>query len=75
MAVKKVAPILAKNATNYYINRGRNAFITSEGSRIRVTNNEIKIIIEVIWSFENRAIFLKGTTEKSLVHYLELVYH
>ena len=34
------------------------------GERTTLTNNEIKYIIKVIRSFENRGILLKGTTEK-----------
>ena len=38
---------------------------TSEGSGIILTNNEIKDLIKVISSLENREILLKGTTRKN----------
>ena len=37
------------------------------GSRIALTNNEIKDIIKAIKCLENRGIFLKWTTEKNIV--------
>ena len=56
----KVASILAGNATEYYINKGINKlnkkFTSSTGSRITQTNNEIKDILKVIKSLENRGI-------------------
>ena len=39
-------------------------FSSSRGSETTLTNNEIKYIIKVIKSIENRAILLKGTTRK-----------
>ena len=39
-------------------------FSSSRGSETTLTNNEIKYIIKVIKSLENRAILLKGTTRK-----------
>ena len=36
----------------------------SKGSGITLTNNEIKNIMKVIYSLENRGILLKGTTRK-----------
>ena len=39
-------------------------FSSSTGSETTLTNNEIKYIIKVIKSIENRAILLKGTTRK-----------
>ena len=35
-----------------------------KGSGLAITNNEIKDIIKVIRSLENKAILLKGTTKK-----------
>ena len=39
-------------------------FTPSKGSGITITNNEIKDIMKVIKSLENRGILLKGTTRK-----------
>ena len=39
-------------------------FSSSRGSETTLTNNDIKYIIKVIKSLENRAILLKGTTRK-----------
>ena len=39
-------------------------YIAGEGSGITLTNNEIKGIMNIIKSLENRGILLKGTTEK-----------
>ena len=39
-------------------------FSSSRGSETTLTNNEIKYIIKVIKSLENRAILLKGTNRK-----------
>ena len=38
-----------------------------KGSALTLTNNEIKDVIKVIRSLENRGIFLKGTSKKLLV--------
>ena len=37
-------------------------FTSTKGSGITLTNNEMKDIIKVIKSLENRGILLKGTT-------------
>ena len=39
-------------------------YIKGKGSRLTLTNNEIKDIIKVIRSLENKGIFFKGTTNK-----------
>ena len=66
---KNAAPELAKKATGYYVNKGINElskkFTSSKGSRITLTDNEIKDIMKVIKSLENRGIFLKETIRKS----------
>ena len=67
--VKRGAPILAKTATKYFVNKGINMinkrFTQIEGSGIRLRNNEIKDIVNVIKrSLENKGILLKGTFEK-----------
>ena len=64
----KRAPELTKYATKYIVNkeldRLKKDFLTSEGSGITLTNNEIKDIMKVIKSLENRGILLKETTRK-----------
>ena len=61
-------PQLSKDATRYFVNKGINRFQKDfklgEGSGIALTSNEIKYIIKVIKSLENRRILLKGTTTK-----------
>ena len=63
-----MAPELARKATEYYINKGKNelnkTFTSSKDSWITLTNNKIKDILKVIKSLENREILLKGTTRK-----------
>ena len=49
---------------NKKINELNKKFKTSEGSRIMLTNNELKDIIKVIKYLENRRILLKQTTDK-----------
>ena len=65
----KLAPILAEKATEYYINKGINElnkkFKSSKGTGITLTNNEIKDIMKMIKSLENRGILLKGTARTS----------
>ena len=65
---KVAAPGLAKKATEYYVNKGINElnkkFTSTKGSGITLTSNEVKDIIKVIKSLENRGILLKGTTRK-----------
>ena len=65
----KLAPKLAEKATEYYINKGikelNQKFASSKSSGITLTNNEIKDIMRVIKSLENRGILFKGTTRKS----------
>ena len=67
----KLAPKLAEKATEYYINKGiselNKTFTSSRGSGITLTNNEIKDIMKVIKSLENRGMLCKGTIEKLLV--------
>ena len=62
----KLAPRLAEKATEYYINKGINELnkksTSSKGPGIPLRNNEIKDIMKVINSLENRGILLKGTT-------------
>ena len=41
---------------------------TSEGLVITLINNEIKDIIKVIRSLENRGLLLKGTTKKNITN-------
>ena len=64
----KLAPETAGKATEYYINKGINElnkkFRSSKISGIAITNNELKDIVKVIKSVENRGILLKGTTRK-----------
>ena len=64
---KNAAPELVEKATEYYVNKGINElnkkFTSSKGSGITLINNEIKDIIKVIKSLENRGILLKGTTK------------
>ena len=73
-ALKKgisLAPKLAEKATEYYV-KGiielNKKFTWSKGSGITLTNNEIKYIMKVIKSLENRRILLKGTTSKTTSH-------
>ena len=65
----KLAPILAEKATQCYINKGINEvnkkFASDKGSGTTLTNNEIKYIMKVLRSFENRRILLKETTRKT----------
>ena len=65
----KLAPKSAEKATEYYINKGikelNQKFASSKSSGITLTNNEIKDIMRVIKSLENRGILFKGTTRKS----------
>ena len=53
--VKRSEPILAKNATKFFVNKGINelnkSFTTKEGSGLRLTNNEIKDIMKIIQGF------------------------
>ena len=53
-----------KKATKYYINKGINKinkrFTSSKGPGVTLTNNEIKDIMKVIKSFENRGILLRN---------------
>ena len=62
------APELAEKATEYYVNKGINKlnkkFTSRKGSGITLTNSEIKDIMKVIKSLEDRGILLKGTTRK-----------
>ena len=62
-------PKLAGKATEYYINKRiselNKKIRTIKGSGITLTNNEIKDIMKVIKSLENRGILLKGTTTKT----------
>ena len=64
----KLAPALAGKETEYCITKGINElnkkFTSSKGSGITVTNNEIKDVMKVIKSLENRGILLKVTTRK-----------
>ena len=63
-----LAPKLAGKAAEYYINKGTNEpdkkFTLSKGLGITLPNNEIKDIMKVISSLENRGILVKGTTRK-----------
>ena len=55
-------------ATEYYINKGINnlntKFRSSKSSGIAIANNELKDIVKVIKSIENRGILLKGRTRE-----------
>ena len=53
-----------KNFLDKHLDKFDKEFITSRGSGITLTNNEIKDIIKVSKSLENRGILLKGTTRK-----------
>ena len=64
----KFAPKLAEKATKYHIIKGINelnkSFTSSKGPGKTLAINEIKNVLEVIKSLENRGILLKGTTKK-----------
>ena len=66
MSVAKKGTDTARNlGTNFLdkqIDRFNKEYLTVSG--VTLTNNEIKDIIKVIKSLENRAIFLKGTSTK-----------
>ena len=53
--MKRGEPILVKNATKCFVNKGINelnkSFTTKEGSGLRLTNNEIKDIMKIIQGF------------------------
>ena len=65
----KRAPEITRYLTNYFVNKKINElnkkFTSSKGSGITLANNEIKDIIKVIKSLENRRILSKETTRKS----------
>ena len=61
----KLAPILAEKATHKGINEVNKKFVSDKGSGTTLTNNEIKYIMKVLRSFENRRILLKETTRKT----------
>ena len=65
----KRAPEITRYLTNYFVNKKINElnkkFTSSKGSGITLANNEIKDIIKVIKSLENRGILSKETTRKS----------
>ena len=60
---------LAEKATEYYVSKGINElnkkFTLSSGSGITPTKNEMKDIMKVTKSLENRRILLKGTIFKN----------
>ena len=66
--LKRGTPILTKNATKYFVNKGINEldkkFTTNESLGITLIDNDIKDFMKVIKSLENREILLKGTTKK-----------
>lgn len=66
-AAKRVALILAKNPTNYFVNETIMSVIYIYNISSFRNNIEIKDIIKIIKSLENREILLKGTTRKLLV--------
>ena len=49
---------------NNKLNEFNKKFITSGGSGIKLTSNEINDIIKVIRAFENRGVILKETAKK-----------
>ena len=70
----KVLPKLKKKkkaASKFPLNTGLNIFSKTlfwiTGSEITLTNNEIKYMIKLSRSLENRRTLLKGTTNKILV--------
>ena len=62
-----------KKVLQFFLNAGLNVLginlnkklSSITGKKTKLTNNEIKNITEIIRSFENRRISLKGTTEKN----------
>ena len=59
-----IARSLGKDFLDMQIDKFNKEHITGEGSGITLTNNEIKYIMKVIKSLENRGILLKKTTRK-----------
>ena len=66
-AAKYSEAILARKTEKYFMNKGINElnkkFTASEGSGITLAHNELKNIMKVIKSIENREIFFKEATE------------
>ena len=62
MAVKKGVAKSAGEATKYYLNKGINK-LNKRFTGITLTNYEMKDIIKVVRSLENRGILLKETTK------------
>ena len=64
----KRAPESNRNATRFFVNKEINKlnkkFISSNGSVITLTHNEIKDIINLIKYLKNRGMLLKRTTNK-----------
>ena len=60
-----IARNFGKDFLDKQIDKFNKEYITGKGSGIPLRNNEIKDIIKVIKSSENRGILLKGTTRKS----------
>ena len=61
-----IARDLAKDFLDKEIDHFDKKYLTGKGSRLTLTNNEIKYIIKVIRSLENRRIFLKELLTKLL---------
>ena len=59
-----IARNLGKDFLNKQIDQFNKECITGKGSGITLTNNEIKDIMKVVESLENRKILLKGTARK-----------
>ena len=65
MGAKKINnDILVDIGLNLLGKKTKKGISSVKGSRITLTNNEIKDIIKVIKSLENRGFLLKGTTKK-----------
>lgn len=64
-AAKRVALILAKNPTNYFVNETIMSVIYIYNSSRFSNNTEIKDITKKIKNLENGGILLKRTTERN----------
>ena len=64
MSYSQLNKLKAGTKNDKLIDKLNKEYITGEGSRIMLTNNEIKDIMKVVKSLGNRRILLKGTTRK-----------
>ena len=64
MKTKSIAEALLQTGNNLINNKIKKSSSLLMGSGITLTNNEIKGIIKVIRSLENRGILFKRTTRK-----------